>query len=62
MQNYKQISDKYAFSLDNRQIAFLGTGILGMLLLFFLLGVLYGTRLGPSRGFSSAPPALADVP
>lgn len=62
MQNYKQISDKYAFSLDNRQIAFLGTGILGMLLLFFLLGVLYGTRLGPTRGFSSAPPALADVP
>lgn len=62
MQNYKQISDKYAFSLDNRQIAFLGTGILGMLLLFFLLGVLYGTRLGSTRGFAAASSAPTVAP
>lgn len=46
MRSFKQVEDdKHTFTLDNRQVAFLAVGALGLLLLFFLLGVLYGSRL-----------------
>lgn len=35
---------------------------MGMLLLFFLLGVLYGTRLGSTRGFAAASSAPTAAP
>ncbi len=58
MRNFKQVDEKYSFTLDNKQIAFLATGALALFLLFFVLGVLYGKGLGEG---SAAPAAGAPV-
>ncbi|MEW6774840.1 MAG: SPOR domain-containing protein [Bdellovibrionota bacterium] len=63
MRNFKQVDEKYTLTLDNRQVALFATVILGLFLLFFVLGVLYGTRLGEKRSAeagaakAAAPPA-----
>ena len=60
MRNFKQVDEKYSFTLDNKQIAFLATGALALFLLFFVLGVLYGKGLG--KGGSAASVVAAAAP